>query len=234
MSNEEKVGVTLTKNSELVETYYEYDETLKKGLYKQKIIDTFPSANILHDMDFYLEEGITLKEVLLYLSKDIELWDFLIGNWCKDLVTEGLKGKEIEETSLEYLELYWGFEIEKYETNEAPQVSAGKKMELHAKGKKDSYGADTYSLLFSKINNIVNLPLKIKKDVTLDTTDYSSSPVNFKVTYLGDCTPSLFQVIYGIFWELSFYGSSESKENKRKELEGIVEEIKDKLNKEKL
>ena len=55
-----------------------------------RVIDT-PNATQLHDHQCDLQEGVTLKDIFLLVSKNADFWDSLLGNWYREIVTEGLK-----------------------------------------------------------------------------------------------------------------------------------------------
>lgn len=114
--NKMNEGLHITREGRLIQTYWFYndDETIPKkerGKYLEKDV-TDSAIRRLWD-DCTLEDGVTLKSIFTLLNSDIDLFDLVIGNWCKEIVTEGLtqtpgEYSEIyDPDGIEYLELYW-------------------------------------------------------------------------------------------------------------------------------
>lgn len=109
-------GLHITREGRLIQTYWFYndDETIPKkerGKYLEKDV-TDSAIRRLWD-DCTLENGVTLKSIFTLLNSEIDLFDLVIGNWCKEIVTEGLTQPPAEYSGIydpdgiEYLELYW-------------------------------------------------------------------------------------------------------------------------------
>lgn len=109
-------GLHITRAGRLIQTYWFYndDETIPKkerGKYLEKDV-TESAIRRLWD-DCTLEDGVTLKSIFTLLNSDINLFDLVIGNWCKEIITEGLTQPPAEYSGtydpdgIEYLELYW-------------------------------------------------------------------------------------------------------------------------------
>ncbi len=180
--------VTLTKNAQLIETYWEYDEEIKEGSYKDKIID-FVSPHYLHEKKCVLEEGITLQNIFDYMVKNIAFWSITIGNWCEEIVTEGLLPPEQANIESEYLELYWSLNVEEEETY-FPY-----RMDFHGK-----HNDTNLSLSFCSANDLALLPVKVNTKLKMYNDKDEEKD-------LGNLNPTLFQILYGIIWELSFFGN---------------------------
>ena len=198
--------LTLTKNAELIETYWHYDNATNSGDYLTRTIDHL-SPHYLHDQYCYLEEDVTLENIFQFLIKNIDLLDLYLGNWCEDLAQESLLESNEENSDSEYLELYWIMD-----KNESV-INFPYRMDLHGVGKEDKF-----SLMFCSVNNIKNLIVKINPKLVL-YKDYDSSE------YLGDMFPTLFQILYGIVWELSFLGNPAKRDSEKEKIEGIRENI---------
>ena len=112
-------GLRITKGGKLIETRWVYDEGKSEGDYKK--VDVSDQAIRLLYSYCDLEEGVTLKDVFLLLNSEIDVFDAVIGNWCKELVTEGLtkpaKPYDLtNEEAVEFLELKWSFTQDKHDT----------------------------------------------------------------------------------------------------------------------
>lgn len=106
----------ITKEGRLIQTYWFYndDKSIPKkerGKYLEKDV-TDSAIRRLWD-DCTLEDGVTLKSIFTLINSDLDLFDLVIGNWCKEIVTEGLTQPSGEYSGIydpdgiEYLELYW-------------------------------------------------------------------------------------------------------------------------------
>ena len=98
-------------------------------------------------------------------------------------------------------------------------------LSFHGKGinTPDNCGGD-YSICFSKVNNLKNLPITVNEEVILYVTEY----VTYKTSKqkLGILKPTLFQIVYGIIWELSFNGSPGKRDSAKANLDNIVGDLK--------
>lgn len=218
-------GLVLTKDSKLIETYWDYDDEKEEGQYKTREID-FLTPHVLHELGCSIEEGTTLQNLFTYLNKDVVAWQVFIGNWCEEFVKEGLKDLVEKSSDLLYLELYWSYTIDKYKHEEEPQCNLGYRMDFHAIGIPDEHGCDRYSLSISPVNTINSIPIKVNEEVVLYETDYETH--KDKKTVLGKQKPTLFQIVYGIIWELSFHGGPEKRDAERQKLNDIMVDLKEK------
>lgn len=207
-------GLILKRDGSLIETYW------KDGAYRTKEISNL-SAHHLHELRCSLEDGITLREIFAFLNKDTDFWDIFIGNWCSDFIREGLKEELPGCEDLHFLELYWNFSVEKLDEDSKPDLNFGYRMDFHAVGNESEYGGNSYSVSFIPTNELAKVPVKINTKVNLITVDPSYKTTE---THLGEQDPTLFQIIYGIIWELSFSGSPASRDDKKKELMSSYEE----------
>lgn len=109
-------GLRITREGRLIQTYWFYndDETVPKrerGKYLERDV-TDTAIRRLWD-GCTLEDGVTLRSIFTLLNSEIDLFDLVIGNWCKEIITEGLTQPSAEYTGIydpdgiEYLELYW-------------------------------------------------------------------------------------------------------------------------------
>lgn len=78
---------------------------------------------------------------------------------------------------------------------------------------------ERYSIEFLSVNKLKNL--KINVDPTFNIYDKENKPVYTLISY-----PTLFHILYGFFWEISFFGNPEDRENKSNELQESLKDIK--------
>jgi len=152
--------LTLTKKAELIETYWHYDNKLKKGSWKTKKINPKKiTPYYLHDLDCFLEKGIILRDIFRFMNKGILLWDILVGNWCKEIVKEGLSKKcKIKKKDILYLECYWHFSKETYSHIEYPELSFSRKLEFHGKAKEGEF---CWSVEMTPAYELAPYPVKV-------------------------------------------------------------------------
>lgn len=119
--------------------------------------------------------------------------------------------QESEDTCEGKLNFYWwGIEVEdKVIDTTIP------KMEVDMIDEK----GDCYSIEFLSVDKLKNL--KINVNPTFNVYDKESKPVYTFISY-----PTLFHILYGFFWEISFFGSPEDRENKSNELQEALKGIK--------
>lgn len=216
-------GFTLTKDSKLIETYWKYDKEKEEGEFKTREINHI-TAHVLHESNCHLEDGVTLRNILEFMNSVPAAWQIFIGNWCEEFIAEGLKSESKRDTRITYLELYWSYQINEYSYKEEPQLSFGYRMDFHAKTIPDEQGWDNYSLSFTPVNEIADVPVKVNEEVILYETEYITYKSKQRV--LGKQCPTLFQIIYGIIWELSFHGSPISREEEKMRIDVITQDLK--------
>lgn len=233
--------ITLKKGGKLVETYWLYDEEKEEGQYLERDLTskTFLPTHILFEKKCELEEGLILKDVFLYLNSNLDYWNALLQNWCDEVVTEGLSNKTREkiddDLEITYLQLYWNDEIDIWDGGSEFQTAS--RMDFVARGIQhcdDNFEGGVkkgdeinISLSFVPVYELSNFPLKLNTKYIVWETDYVTYKESRKVVEVDHNYPNLFEILYGIIWELSFYGGPSSREEKAKELKNAVKEIKE-------
>jgi hypothetical protein len=152
------------------------------------------------------EEGLKLKDVFALMEKHIDFLDLLIGNWIKDILAESKIPCEKQSKDIEFLELYWHLESDKYGTSglDRPRF--------------DGQGTDCpYAIDFSPSNSLMELPIVLKKDAQLFQNGYNN-PIT-----LSEMHYTLLNILDGIIWELSFYGSPTKRQEQFESLKTSIE-----------
>lgn len=234
----------IRKGGKLVETKWVYDDVAEVGAYHE-FDRTDKVFRYLWDI-CELEEGVTLKDIFLLLNTDLDIFDVIIGNWCKDIVTEGLTQPEkpydlskYDPEQIEYLELYYTPEYSdnKYGTHiygfHRPDFGGvgvvlqnDGDMEYYKKGDRISWG-----ICMTPTNELINIPVKLsdKFDICHDILNkevkrgeaYPPPIASFKnPEYTLGC------ILHGIIWELSFHGGPEKRDGFKDHLNKITEDIK--------
>jgi hypothetical protein len=210
----------------------------------------FPTAHHLHECTLDFEDDVTLGDIFLYLKRDLYKWDELLGNWCKDYVREGLtpylvKEKEEDYLPLDHLEVYRSIEIDKMD-GEICLVGTDR-LDFGGVGfyTKDQDGFKVgdkmgISVTFTPANELAQYPIKMKRDYEVWYHDYdkefnrldSVDPNPKKGYCVNNLEVTLFDFLYAIFWELSFFGGPEKRDLERDELSRRCKEALNNIDKE--
>ena len=183
-----------------------------------------------------LDEDITLSDVLLLLNSNIEVFEAVLGNWCSELVAEGLAIHAVvpeDKERIEYLELYWSFAQEEEEESEKISFYGHNFPQFHGVGvlnEEDKFDKwenqiakkgdrNCYAIEMTPIYKLSNIPLKLSGATTIYNEDLE------EVSSLENVQFTLGHILYGIVWELSFCGPPSSRDQMREELNEMVEEI---------
>lgn len=167
------------------------------------MIDVTDSAPTLLFEPCQLADKVTLRDVFLLLQNHIEVFDKLLGNWCKSYTEEALSKKDAVDHAFDYLEIYHTLEVEDDE------LLGMDRPDFHAVSKDD-----VYSVSFLPLYEYVDCPLVLGKTQMDDGKTFYESPF------------TLGKILYGILWEISFYGPPANRDEKGKELKESASRIK--------
>jgi len=210
--------LTLKKNGTLELTYWHCDEDSEEGFYKKECVG-FPTVFQMHNVPFFFEKGATLRSLFKYMWADRDLWSIHLGENAKDFIVEGLLPAETPQ-KLDYLECYWCVTYDTFEGEKELEVPNF--MWLHGFEEGDD---NTYSISFLKTNEISNIPVIINSKWTL-THSYLKDDKYVRDSILeDDVLPNMFQVVYGIFYELGWYGAPEKRDEEGSRLNKAVGEL---------
>jgi len=202
-----------------------------------------------------LEQGVTLKDIFLLLNTELDIFNAVLGNWCKELVTEGLTQPQrlytgqYDPDAIEYLELYWDFWYNA-SIKDGPCFRGYERPDLHGKGfelKEDllhSWKNDDgtpavewpkgkripWSLSFQKTNDLINIPVKLDGTVSVYNDNLDDKNWHEELMKFEGAGYTLGNILYGIVWELSFFGGPEDRNEKGDELKEISKELKERKN----
>ena len=238
--------LVLCKNGRLVEHYWDG----KKRQYLTRLVK-LPTTKHLHEMNFELEPGTTLRNIFEYMNQDLPYWDLLIGNWCKDIVTEGLqpdtKGDGDDWCKTLYLELYRHIEIQVMD-GKHELTGDGDRLEFHGVGEyikdsSDGFGKKgdrvNLGIEFTPANELAKYEVRIEPTFEMWRWDYDTDvKIDRSVNPPKDINPgkyypdvlqnnaTLFGALYGIIWELSFCGPPAKRNNARQSLLNSAAQLK--------
>lgn len=189
-----------------------------------------------------LDEDITMRDLFLIIEKNINIFELIFGNWIKEYTEEALYATvEPKETlspnnKLEYVQLYWQLSIDdqnKYREKGEPKYEhkslhipsfpqfdgisvAVEDNEFYKKGDEIKWAMD-----FTPTQNYIDVPLKLNKKIII----YDEN-TNEQQVYYEDSSYTLYQVILGVIWEISFNGGPKDRDQKINEIGAICERIK--------
>lgn len=247
-----KECVTLRKGGKLFQTKWVCDKAANiDGHY----VDTDITDKAFFKMNEIceIEEGVTLGDIFRLINTELDLFDSVIGNWCKEIVTEGLtkpaKPYDLtDDEAIEFLELYWYADYDSG-SEYGPSFSGYNRCDLHGIGvarKEDKcfdwIDKDTgqpaimyrkgertpWGISFTPANELINIPVTLNRDFTIinSNTDDPIEKYNEVVAVYKGATFTLHNILYGILWEMSFHGGPEKRAEFKDELNDIVQDIK--------
>ena len=179
-----------------------------------------------------LEDNLTLRDIFLLLNKDLKFYDLVFASWTEEIVTEGLtRVSNADDREIEYLELkkYGEFDI----WEDRKEFNGFDLPSFHGVGK-DTDGIEIgYAIELQPVSEIIDLPIKLNKEVKVYEVDYRDKKNYPRKEYnFGECSFTLSQILYGIMWELSFFGSPENRDKMSSEILNRAEEAKKQLEEE--
>lgn len=227
----------IRKGGKLIEIYWDSDAQD----YKEKDITDAVISKLWDNCT--LASDVTLKDIFLLLNTELDIFDAVIGNWCIDIVTEGLTQPEkpynnqYDSDEIEYLELQlcaYKDEDSFYGYNRPDFHGVGFKLKedqkfewgetMYPKGERIPWG-----ISFTPACELINIPVKLdnkfvvyNEDITSPKDEYCQSIIEFKNPFF-----TLSNILYGIIWELSFHGGPKSRDKHKEEVYSRVNKIKE-------
>ncbi len=245
--DEEYYDLVLTKEGKIIQSVWEYDHDAGVGHYN-KVDKTGDPYSVLYKT-LRIEPGFTLKHLFDIVSEQSEIIDLAVEScWITNFIShyKGMIGDWEPEDywykpdGIEYLYLYWNAELD--ESVSSTYIWGVDRPSFDGQGwllredKYDEWGnleykKDTrinWGIDFSPLGNLLHLPLVANEDFNVgndlkywkpDQTNEERFALQCKRKY------TLKNVIEGVFWELSFYGSPEDKEETSKMIKERHEEV---------
>jgi len=231
----------ITKSGKLIKNEWEPLDDNDDDNTKYDYVDTDVTDSAFRRLfeQCELEEGVTLKDILLLLDEHIEIFDLVLGNWCKDFVAEGLDGVQkpygaYDKEAIEYLELRYRVNYDPteglygltrldfggvgYVLREDPEDDFG-----HKKGERIPWGVS-----FTPVNELANIPIRISNEYAIYNDDIQDNVAWGTELFKGNSPETtLGQILEGIVWELSWHGPPKKRDVFGDSLKETVEKIKD-------
>lgn len=164
----------------------------------------------------HVDNDVTLRDIFKGVEALPELMNF-IGQWawcrCEAFHREAEKPPG-PPTEVQVIEITKMFE---YFTDLKHELDAEATVDVCGVGPADEHGCSRYALDFTPVNVIADLPVRLKPrmDIRADHKTVAEVPCSF----------SLLDVLGEIYYEISFHGSPESRDEKRGELAEAIAEV---------
>jgi hypothetical protein len=245
------MSIRISKGGKLIETNWVYDKEKNDGKYIDQDVTKYAIRRLMEPCT--LGAGVTLRDVFELINTELEIFDLIIGNWCKEIVTEGLVGEpkkvgfydpgEIEYLTLGYYASYnsikksnfagfhrpdfggvgWELKENIYFDWEDPHT--GEKEIEHHMGSRISWGVS-----FTPANELADLPLILEPLMKVYESDTEGSNYMSELFTFKDPEYTLFGIIQGIIWELSFHGSPQDRESTKSNCDERINKFVEYLN----
>lgn len=208
--------LTLKKNGLLYKSKWIYNKELGEGSYVESDVTAIPALHLFNECK--LEDGVTLRDLFLFVKRHIEFFDLIVTNWCAEIVDEGLSSissTHEREKEIEYLEVYKLLTIEENETDGMTRADFHGVGYANEKDERINWGVS-----LSSSNVLIDLPLKLNTTCEV----YKNHEIKPYLT-LPNIAFTLIEIIYGIIWELSFFGGPQERQEKKNELDAMVDDL---------
>lgn len=177
--------------------------------------DVTASITRVLPMQCRIDPQVTLRDIFLLLQPKIAFFEDLIGHHCGEFVEEGLSITLPDPPQPNtYLEIYWT-------ADNSMGVLEGLEFPLIHEVVGENRDS-TRALGFIPTYEYSSLPVRLNHDARIYLWQMTSPPTCEDRTFPIGFT--LFQILYGIFWELSFFSHPSNREQKAEEILGQVED----------
>jgi hypothetical protein len=185
-----------------------------------------------------LADDLVLRDIFLLVHKNMDFCADALGRWTEEITLEGLKktrkkkkAEPYSDASIEYLEVYWEIEASTFHQESSisglfPEFGGRGSWyrKIGAKKHKKQYGGICISL--TPANQLAPYPLKLNRTVSVYRTNYDKLEFLQEPLFTGVGSVTLLQILYAIYWELSFYGSPRQRRYKLRSLKKTLDGIK--------
>ena len=171
-------------------------------------------------------DNIILKDLFAVIGKNLEVISPIFGNWIEEntkaaLTLSPTEGKEKHPNdNIDFLEIYWVISADDDDGLNFPSWPS-----FHGIGtadEDDNYykAGDTikWGVDFMPVQDLVNLPLKIKDKASLCVVTGTGKNTKVVNTEYKSGSITLYQVIQAVVWEISWWGGPEGKSDRLEKL----------------
>jgi len=219
-------NVRVSKGGKLLADKWVYDEEAEKGHFERDI-DVSENAVYFLMRNCGIEEGIVFEDILL-LTESLDLYPvlsplFTRGPWLKELVDEGLTPDLFNNSSIDELIIGWICSIQDDYENEGQSVL---ETYVHTYGKINNDN-DTYGIDFTPLYELKNCKIVLAREVEISDEQRASFDKDNYPTVIAKTHKefTLFEILHGLFWELSFHGSPKNRQEKLEEIQESIRQI---------
>ena len=198
--------------------YNEFPVSSLTSLEDAEIINATDIVNFLSE---YVElgESVTFKRLFEIASCNIdkfnEIFYSTLGGYSLEPYLQEIENNPTEKYESDYLEIYW--HCDRYDDELTLEPS------LHGISSKTN---ERYAMDFVSLNNLKNYNVKINRKIELfDYNKFKDKDKEHMRIFLGEKSPTVFEIYDSIFYEISFFGGPQDKKEKFKELEGSMIDI---------
>lgn len=195
-----ETGIVLTKSG------YKYKYYDDEGELKSYNIHFLQEA--LWNSIAEVESDVTLRDVLKPLQGTGELWDMLLQAPVNKILGEGFSGQATP-VDLDYVFVHKHIEIVDKEISDSFCF--------------DGKGQGTYGLDLCPLSSLIDLPFRLNTEVKVSHYDSKYKNIKQELYICEDF--KLIEVLYAIFFELSFYGDPNQQEEVRAGLKQAMTEM---------
>jgi len=181
-----------------------------------------------------LDKDVTLRDVFLLLKRNIKLYDAIFGNWCREIVASGLSKRfkhDPKTDDMDFLELYCDITEHDSGKKYPVETSGFRRLSFDGVGKlkknsEDGYGKKGQTIRFgvelTEPWKLTSYPLKLRKTIEIRRELPKKNEV---VATFRNPEFTLGDILYGIIWELSFYGPPDKAKKFAESLNKMREDI---------
>jgi hypothetical protein len=190
------------KNKMLYNKYNEFSEE-----WEWREVDSFVPFLI---SEVELSDDFTFKDLFYFLEREKDNVNLIFGSSLGGFdfnyfLNEQKSTERDDKEHLDILMLEWAFELENYNDNGNKEDDINLNFYPHLYGINNE--EETYCIMASKLYNLNDCALKIKKGI--DLYDYREDRYNKKVIPCSYRSFTVFEFINAILYEVSFLGTPE-------------------------
>jgi hypothetical protein len=184
------------------------------------------SKHAVHYLNNFIEfDEVTVKDIFLLINKNMDYFLPIFGNWIDEFTFDALnKESSGLVNDVDYVRLYWGLCAD----SDGLSIPAFPNFDGIGIANDTHVGYNIgdeikWGMSLSSVESFIHLPLILDKKVkfVFENEDCTYE----EKTYDTDCF-TLFQVIQGIIWEMSFYGSPQQAKKLEENMRDQIEKIK--------
>jgi len=233
-------NIRISKGGKLLADKWIYNEETKRGK-TEKDVDVSDKAKYFLMDDCSLMDNVTFKDILL-LVESLDQYDFLSplltrGPWLEELVDEGLSPNLFNKKSVDQINIGWRCSLQDDFYDDRTLLESY--VDIYGKCDNDS---DRYGIGFTPLYELQDCKLVLNEKIAIEDERRASN--ENRALYLKSLSEeernqesyypiitkaykkfTLFEILHGLFWELSFHGGPEDRDKLREELSERVARI---------